>query len=251
MDRIDPHNEVFECVEPELGHDLPLLDQSDIAPELQQRLRDHLSICDACRLEHEIKCRLESGLRDGTLNLKPTARGHRQLYRRALAWSGAGALAAALFLAMLLPPSPRGQQVLQRGNDQNPHFLRPLEGEVVTTGRPHLRWSAISGATGYEVEVDQIGGSYNWSGWTTEPDLRLPPEGTVPVGERFRVIVRPIPADLAGPVALSTSFVRAGRAEFLGYRLTVLPLPVIFVAGVGLILLLMGLSGLPYLRRSP
>lgn len=217
----------FECVEPELGELLARYEDPGLEADLRRRLDDHLTMCDACRLERAIERKVAEGLRDSRLRLPQDggrARGWLTLApprRRsvwALASAGGLAVAASAALMLALPPAPAGDGGPRRDGGAAPRIVRPVEGEVVTTATPRLRWTPAPGATAYLVELSGAGGEPRWSGRAQEPALTLPDAARLEPG-RWRVIVQPVPADLAAPGDLTVSFRRAGGTAFLRYRI--------------------------------
>ncbi len=243
------HDHRFECVEPDLGEQLWKLDTDDVAHELKQRLERHLRVCDDCRLQRAVHARLGEMGAEGDLvvEVEPARDAHR--WRRPdglMAACGGLALAASLALVLVLPPTLPRAPGLSRAEDPGPGFLRPVEGEVLGADTPDLKWRPIAGATAYNLEITQTDGDYGWRGRADDASVRLPAEAALPARGRFRVLLEPVPADLAPLGGVSVSFRRAGPAEVFAYRVVAAP-PAVHVLGVlGLAALAVGA---PLLRR--
>ncbi len=251
----------FECVEPDLGAQLWRRDDPALDPVLKERLADHLLICDACRLELLIKGRIEGGLRAGELHLDgvagrrrpPQGRpGGRRGGRGAAALGGGLALAASLALMLVLPPAGRTLPGVVRGGPSGTGFQRPVEGEVLLSDRPTLRWSPITGATAYRVDVSRVDGTWSWSGRTEQTSLTLPAASPLPDEGEYRALIEPVPADLAGLVDVSVYFRRSGPGGFLLYRAGAAPWWVRALGGLGLVVLFWSmLTSSKLFRRKP
>jgi hypothetical protein len=249
----------FECVEPELGELLARYEDPGLEAGLRRRLDDHLTICDACRLERAIEHKVAVGLRDSRLQL-PEDGGRARNWltlapprRRsvwALATAGGLAVAASAALMLALPPTPAGDGGPRRDGGGEPRIVRPVEGEVVMTATPRLNWTPVPGATAYVVELSGPGGEPRWSGHAPEPSLTLPEAARLDPG-RWRVIVQPVPADLAGPGDLTVSFRRAGGGAFLLYRIGAAAPAARIVALLGMLLLGASVVGAAIRGRIP
>ncbi len=226
----------YECVEPELGEELWRRDDPDCAPDLAEKLDRHVTVCDACRIERAVMSALDEGLLDETLlDPAPVVR----IDPRPLSVAGWTALAASLALALVLPPGTFTVGTT-RGDDV-PGFARPVEGEVVA-GTPDLVWRPVEGATGYTVELDEIGGEFTWSAETVDHRLSSTEQQELPGPGRYRVMVRAVPDDLTPPEGISTTFRRDGARGMVGYRLGASPLPLKILGVAGLALGLLGLG---------
>lgn len=217
----------FECVEPELGAQIWRLqhpdDPDDPGPggpdQLRPRLREHVRICDACRLRLAFGREIASGLASGSLRLPV---GSRPLpprrAARLLAWSGATAAAAGLALLLALPPLPVDGGRVERAGGRSP-FLRPVEGEVLADLTPALSWRPVAGASRYEVTLRQIGGGYRWRTSTEATSTEIPAALALPRAADLRATVEPVPADLAAPGELTVGFRTGTFADALLHRL--------------------------------
>jgi hypothetical protein len=250
-ERIDSQDGPFECVEPALGDQLGLLPDPDLAPDVRKQLNDHLAICDSCRLELAIEQRVAAGLADGLLTLDTAGATHRSPRRpRFLAWGGGVAMAASLALMFLLPPTPSGPEVLRRSGDEEPRFVRPVEGELVGTATPELKWTAIDGATAYRLQISKIGGEAVWSARVKTTSVRVPESLPLTGPASYRAILEPVPADLAGFADVNVTFRRDGTAPFLAYRLQAAPVITRWLGAAGLAAWGLGTLGL-FSRRKP
>jgi hypothetical protein len=225
----------YECVEPDLGEDLYLLDLSDTDPDIRRKLENHIQICDACRFEYDVKQNVEDGFRTGRYTI-PTHGGWLGSLCRFLSppgqesWAGATqtmstiAFAVCVLLIFILPPSTPSFGSGQRGPAEAPRFERPVEGEVVLDANPTLSWRPIEEASGYKITLDNVGGGYEWDGQTRDNTITVPSESPVPIDDRMRAILEPIPSDLAPAGGYSLSFRRGSLLDFLGYRIAAAPL---------------------------
>lgn len=218
-DRDDRH---YECVEPHLGEMLWKYDDPDVAPALRAELTRHLEICDACRLQRDIERRVSAGLQDGSLVLA-----HRRPPRLPLTLSprwgwatGTVMVAAAILLALLLPPTAGELGLIDRAGNDRRSFQRPIEGEVLQSARPTLSWNPIDEATSYQITVTEVGGTYSWQGETSGTSIQVPAAHALPERGRLRALLEPIPNDLAAAYEISVSFERRGWTRFLRYRIS-------------------------------
>jgi hypothetical protein len=258
MDDANLRDNPFECVEPELGELLWQYGMPGVDPALRAKLTDHLTICDACRFTLATEERVIRGLQAGSLTLRQPARPRWARFfagilgpprGRVLAFGGALTLAASLVLMFLVPPSPAGGG-LRRAAADAPRFTRPVEGEVIWSANPRLTWSAVPGASSYRLEVSRIGGRYEWQGESTTRRLRIPADAALPRAGRYRAILHPVPADLAGPGGISVSFERGDLGSFLGYRLVAAPRWIQILGLLGLLTLAAAFSRPLWRRRS-
>jgi hypothetical protein len=258
MDDANLRDNPFECVEPELGELLWQYGMPDVDPVLRAKLADHLTICDACRFTLATEERVIRGLQAGSLTLREPARPRWSRFfagilgpsrGRVLAFGGAVTLAASLVLMFLVPPSPTSGG-LRRTAAGVPHFTRPVEGEVILSASPRLIWSAVPGASSYRLEVSQIGGRYEWQGESTTQSLQIPADAALLRAGRYRAILFPVPADLAGPGGISVSFARGDLGRFVGYRLGAAPRWIQILGLLGLLAMTAAVSRPLWKRRS-
>ncbi len=241
----------FECVQPELGEQVWRCGLPDCDPDLQRELDRHLQVCDACRLQQFLHVKLDAWARAGRISIEadrepigePREEGIwlRLLWKRpvaALASGGGLALAASLALTVLLSPTAPGRDGATRGGPAAPGFERPVEGEVIREATPTLSWRSISGATAYQVTIDNLDGSFSWSGRTENTSLEIPAAVSLPEKGQYRAILEPVPADLAPLGGISVTFRRADLAGFLAYRVQAAPLPVHLLGLLGIAALL-------------
>lgn len=254
-DRLDSLDGPFECVEAELGAQIALLADPALDAGLRKRLDDHLLICDACRLEMAVQTRVAAGLADGRLSLDSAAAPHAttrarvRFVPRILTWGGGLAVAASLLLMFLLPPVPSGPDVLRRSDQGGPQFLRPVEGEIVSTATPELEWTRIEGATAYRVQISRIGDEAIWSARVKTTTVRVPESFPLSGPARYRAILEPVPADLAGLADVSVTFRREGTAPFLAYRVGAAPLVARWLGIAGLAALAWGAAAMVPRKR--
>lgn len=228
-----------ECIDPELGNRLWLLDTPDCPEELAARLDHHLRYCAACRLRQAVAERVEAGLRDGSLVVRPDFRG------RFAAWSGglgAVAVAAGLAVLLLLPPRAPHEALVLRGED-GPIIESPVPDEVVRGERPTIRWTPLAGATRYEVRVSAVDGGHDWSVSTRVAETAVPETDPLAPGTRYRIRVEPVPGHLAPDGALRSSFRTGSTGAWLRYRLERGAPAGRWLGGAGLLGLLAGAVG--------
>jgi len=243
MDRQRDAGNGYECVDPPVGRNIWQLDDPALDPAIRRQLAAHLVICDACRLQRDVERRVGRGLTTGRLTLRRrSAAGHehRRATRR-LVGGGGLLLAASLAALLLVPPRSRDAGRIERGAVAGA-FRRPVEGEVVLSGRPRLTWRPVPGATAYRVRVSEVGGPFHWQGRTEAPELRLPRDVALPPHRDFRAVVTPVPPDL-GPVGgTSVSFRRGSPGEWWRYRWRAAPPWIPVLAALGLALLAAALA---------
>ena len=235
----------YECVEPALGAQLGRLDEPDLDADTRRRLEDHLAVCDACRLTRALGPAL--GREAARLETRPAA-GAAARVATIAAGGGAMLLAASLVLMLALPPRSRQAGLVMRSGGPEV-FQRPVDGEVVRDRTPRLRWRPVPGATAYRVTIAAVGGDYRWQGTTRGTSLEPPATAALPPAGDFRVMLEPVPEDLAPPGGWSTTFRTGGTAAWLRYRLRAAP-PAVRGAGLlGGLALLAGLAAALANRR--
>jgi hypothetical protein len=106
---------------------------------------------------------------------------------------------------VLSPPRPVSNGLSERGADPI-RFLRPVEGEVLSTARPHLRWTPIDGASRYFVEVRDSDGRSLWGGESPDPAIRVPEDASLVRGRAYKALLSAQPADLVEPGQTSVVF---------------------------------------------
>jgi hypothetical protein len=224
-DRRDHDLTAHECIDPELGARIGRLTAPDCPPDLARRLEIHRAHCAHCRLRLALEERVTRGLGAGVLTLarSPGAGGRdrgRPLRRAGRLGLGFGAVAMAAGMAamLLLPPRAVLEGRVVRG-EQRQAVTRPVADEVVLGGHPQIRWTALEGASRYDVDVRQVGGDLRWSTSTPAAAVEVPEDEALPVGERYRVTVTPVPPHAARDGQLSTSFRTARLGPWLAYRL--------------------------------
>ena len=222
----------FECVDPRWGERLARLDDPETNPAERQGLEDHLFICDACRLQRAAEAAVIAHLTAASAaGTRPRRLPRRRAFVGVPAWS-ALALAASLAGVFLWPPASPDTGARRAAPDAG--FVRPVEGEVVHSATPVLRWNPVPGATAYEVEISQVEGDYTLKARADAAELRVPAETPLPPGAMLRGVVRPIPTDLAGPVDMSVAFRRAGWTAYALYRLRTAPFVLHLLLAAGL-----------------
>ncbi|MFH1841649.1 MAG: hypothetical protein ABIF77_00440 [bacterium] len=235
----------YECIDPELGEYVWQLDDPDLEPGLREQVTHHIEICDRCRWERDAELRLARDLLAGRLRFDtegssadPVPLRRHPLFTPRVGWAGVALLAACLALLVFLPPRvPSGDAILRDG--EMPYFfLRPVEGEVVSSRQPTLQWTPVDGASGYRVVLQQIGGDYRWETRTETTTSQPSTEQPLPASGRFRAILQTIPADLVPAEDITVTFRTGSLGALCRYRLTVAPLWVLLLGSGGLLLLL-------------
>lgn len=211
----------FECVDPSVGQELWRLQQPDLDPALRATLEAHLAACHACRLMVRLDAKAQELARAGrldSLDAGPAVRARHPLLGHARSpWAAALPLAASLVAMLALPPRPITQEQTARGPDLV-RFTRPVEGEVVSTRRPELRWTPIPAASGYAVELRDREGRPVWTGTSTVPELRVPEEAALMPGREYRALLSVRPADLAPLAPASVGFRRDSFGSMVLHR---------------------------------
>lgn len=225
----------FDCIDPELGAELWRLADPECSNQWRERLATHLKFCADCRMRQALDGSLVAGLQSG--NLRLTRR--RRWLDRAPLWTfsaSAASLAAGLALLILLPAvAPDTGQHLRGSN--SPGIEQPVPEDVLLSRRPTLRWTPLPGATSYQVQVEAVGGGYEWSEKTRLPFATVPPSKELPPDTRFRVRVVAKPAHVVPSGFLGSSFQTGGLFSWLGHRAR-------HGAGSGRLLGMAGLLGL-------
>ena len=213
----DPPMETpFECVDPSIGDQIWRLERPDLDPELRQSLLAHASVCHACSELHKLDAEGRELARSGSLeNPEPVSQGRGFPVRRThVAWPAGLALAASLAAVVLLPPRPITDGLSERGV-QRVRFLRPVEGEILATTRPMLRWTSVAGASRYIVRIRDSAGKSIWEGVSPDPGIRIPEDASLVRGAMYKAILSTQPADLVDPGQVSVAF----RSDSLGRML--------------------------------
>jgi hypothetical protein len=235
----DPIETPFECIDPSVGGSIWRLEQSDVNPQLRVELLAHVSVCDSCRLlvrlEEKARELAESGSLEHTgpkeraasmalptqePQVSPVLAEHSEPAARSLAspsrqklrmrrihvTTAAGiALAACLAAIVFTPPQPVTGRLSARGNEGT-RFLRPVEGEVVSTAQPILRWTPLEGASRYFIEIRDEKGASLWQGESADETIRLPDEVSLESGHNYKALLSVQPADLLAPGETSVRF---------------------------------------------
>ncbi len=209
-----PENKIeFECVEPELGARLSEYADPGLDPALRLRFEQHLEICHACRERVVIERGLGEILTEADFASRPLRVG-----RVFHLWPASGlALAAALVLAILLPPQNLLPDDRYRGDDDSFVITRPVEGEVLGIDGGALRWTELEDASAYRISLMSVEGEFLWEGETVTASLDLPAESEFE-GDFFAA-VEPVPADLHPPRETSVAFRRGSAWRVLGFRM--------------------------------
>lgn len=223
-----------ECIDPELAGQLWRLDDPACPDDWRERLTAHVAHCAGCRLERAVARQVAGGLVNGTLAVPQRTTG--ETWTRRTILLGAVSLAAGLALVLLSPPAGRRADLTLRGED-GPAIVRPAPDEVVGARRPELRWTPVPEATRYHVVVESVDGTYRWETETDVAHAEVPAGRELPVGERFRVLVTPVPPYLAPAGGLRSSFHTGGPAAWFGHRL-------VHGSGPGRGLLLLGVAAM-------
>lgn len=230
-----PPEPAYECVEPELGDQLWRLEVDVTDAALCTALLEHLSVCDACRIERgaerAVARLLQAGAppsrlwKDSTPRPKPRSVIARWTRMRPplLGATAATALAASLAAILFGPVHGGGDRDTRGGEVERFRFRAPIEGQVLATRRPTLVWSPLAQATGYRVSIQQVDGSFRWETTTRSTLLRPPPASALPAAATLRAIVRPVPEDLAPPEGIGVRFRTGGPLDAARFRLGAAP----------------------------
>ena len=230
----------YECIDPSLGEQMWRLADPECPAELQGQLQTHQAYCSHCRLQGAFEDKVVGGLGSKRLRLSKVPPRIISFPEPAGAWGaglGAVALAAGFALLMLLPPRTTLDGRIMRGDETQAAILRPVADEVTLGGHPRLRWTPLEGATRYEVRIEQVGGGYAFRTATTETELSVPEGMQLPVGERYRLVVEPVPRHAAPEGGLRSSFATGGIGRWLEYRLRRGSRGGLALGGLGVILL--------------
>lgn len=216
----EPWKTPFECIDPQIGDQIWRLERSEPDLDWTAELEAHVSACHACRLLVSLDAKTRELARSGRLEGAATAPRPQSLRwaRRRATWIAGLGLAACLAGVAFLPPRPVGAGSSVRGLDRI-RFLRPVEGEVLATGRPLLRWTPIDGASRYLVEVRDRDGTSLWQGETPRPEIRLPGELSLTHGREYKALLSVQPADLVPPGHPSVLFRTGSPWSMLAHRL--------------------------------
>ncbi len=240
----------FECIDQDLGSNMWRLDVADTAPELKSRLETHLSFCADCRIQRRITLETARGLSEGHLQLPGTSRVNSKIISRTISTSGFLALAASLFLMFMLAPVAPQDKMAVRGGDEALIITSPVADEVLYNSTPFIRWHAVPEATSYNVRIEGVGNAYKWEINTSLAEIQIPAENILPISQRFRVFVEPVPAYLAPAGGWRSSFSTASLLPFVKYRIGAAPPEARSLALFALGLLVMGaLTPLIWKRR--
>lgn len=224
------------CVEPAVGDRITALLQPAQETSERELLEAHVEICAACRTTLELHRRLERGFRDGVYPTRSAGLRSRPRRRaRFAAWAATASLAASVVFLAVLPPRPSGPTTTTRGDD-TVRILRPVEGQVVTSGDLEVAWTPVEGASSYRVQVEPEGGDGAWSTTVFGSSATVPGPGLLDGHGEVRVVVTPTPADLLPPGALSVSVETAAAPSVVLHRVRRAQPIVLLLAAVGIVL---------------
>lgn len=211
----DPRD--LECLDPTMGEQMWQRATADCPPELRERLDVHLQFCAACRLQAALEDRVVTGLRSQRLRLPATGGNGAPRWLGAL---GVASIAASVVMTLTLAPHPAGEALVLRGDDASTSAITsPVPGEIIHGRRPTLRWTALPGASRYQVRVTAVDDDFVWVTDVDRAEATVPTESSLPADTRFRVAIVPVPAHLAPAGGLRTSFSTGDLGAWLGYRL--------------------------------
>jgi hypothetical protein len=213
----------FECVQSELGDQIWRLDLDETAAELNTRLKHHLQVCDSCRLTQALDSKLATAADGGHLTIAPEPTIGSSWSQGIMAVGGM-ALAASLALVLLMPPGvmPFGSF---RG-DASTMIVTPVEGEVLTDATPQVTWPSVADASAYRVSLTGIDSSYQWSARIETTTAQIPETHALPDQGWFRILVEPLPTDLAPLGENSVVFRRGGVGDVMVWRAQHAPRPI-------------------------
>lgn len=202
-----PCDTPFECIDPPTGGQLWRLEDPGTSASARSRLEAHLEACHACRLVLRVDAAAREVAGRGSLDREPgTPAVSRGRPRTAWApWLAGLPLAACLAAVLFLPPRPVDGGATTRGSEST-RFLRPVEGEVLASPRPLLRWTPIAGASRYEIEIRDREGNSVWRGESGTPEIRVDGAPALRPGGAYRALLSVRPADLATPGGTSVAF---------------------------------------------
>ncbi len=197
----------YECIEPEFGDQLWRLELEDLDPELRLVLEAHAGSCHACALLLALDRQSQALAETGALARMQRKQAPTWLekMRRASRPVAGLAFAASLLALLYMPPRSRHEDSVQRGDD-HAVFLRPVEGELVSSLTPNLRWSQITGVSSYLVQVRELGGDIVWESEGGEAELRIPVEASLERDREYKVLLATQPHDLLPPEGISVIF---------------------------------------------
>ncbi len=223
-----------ECVDPDVGADLHLLDTEALDSDRRRLLQDHLAVCDCCRLRTALEERFATALREGDLDAPATITplpSRRRVPGFVGAWGGF-AMAAGLALMIILPPTAPDEG-LSRSADAGRYFVRPVEGEVLADHTPVISWHGVDGASGYRIVVESADGGYRHEQMVETASYEIPDDASLPDGERVRAYLYSIPEDLGPPQGQSVTFRTGNALDVAAHRATAAPLAARLLAGLG------------------
>ena len=232
-------NSGWECIDPVVGNCLWELEVEDTTEKRACQLHAHLQLCDACRLDQAMSGRLEAGLQAGELVLPSKISEHWWQRSAVQASVGSALVAACLALLIILPPAPSGDFVHLRAAVESPHFLRPVEGEVVMPTSTVMSWEPVAGASSYQVTLTDVDGGFHWVGSTRNTELELP--DLVQGRQTLRAVLTTVPADLVMPGRISVSFSTGSGMQMAQDRLMKAPVWLTLLGIGGLFLMSLSL----------
>jgi hypothetical protein len=215
----------YQCIDPEVGDQMHLLDCDDLDTQRRRRLEHHLEHCDACREKIRFARAVGRLIAVGAVEV-PLSRSPWRVAARTASWAAPAAAALCIVLAIFLAPSPGALLGGERAGSHRAHdgafaVTRPVDGEARGGGPVALAWTPVPGARRYAVRVTQMDGAYTWQGETTDARLALP--GDAPVPGEYMAVVEAAPEGVApdGPAVVNFRRDRAGIV--LAWRLNHLP----------------------------
>lgn len=215
-----PVDTPFECIESRVGGQLWRLQDPGTSTAERAEIEAHLEICHACRLVLQVDAAVTRAVGHGVLDREPEVTriraGRPRLAQAAVLASLP--LAACLAGMLLLPPRPIHGGAVTRGTEET-RFLRPVEGEIVATSQPSLRWTPVAGASRYEVELRDRSGKPVWRGESVDPSIRTDGTPSLPPGGEYRALLSVQPADLLPPGRVSVAFKTGTLGEAILHRL--------------------------------
>ena len=196
-------------------------------------------MCDSCRLTLALDAQLADAAATGHIVIKSDDSTEGR-WSQGLMSVGSMALAASLALILLLPPgvTPFGSFL----GDSGTMIVTPVEGEILTDATPQVTWQPVEEATAYRVALNGLDSSYQWSARVEGTSIEIPADHALTDQGRFRLLVEPLPSDLAPLGENSVVFQRGGTGDLMWWRIQHAPRPILWLALLSGALIATGLT---------